>query len=194
MTVRGRMHTRALAGGRSSSRARRRRAHVDFAVSSLPPRLRADRQSRKIQAPKKIRKLIGSRRDHEHKAGKGRPEHVPEHRARPKITRFKAYMVLTPILTWRDELLTGQLFPKLCQEIGARLDAAMEVGDREFFVGPVQVIVVLAPAEQKRVDAQLLLDQADDRDRAALADEDRLLAEPDLDGPDGGHARPACRC
>ena len=66
----------------------------------------------------------------------------------------------------------------------------MEIGDRELLVGPVQVVVVLAPAQKQGVDAQLLLDQADDRNRAPFADEDGLRAETGLDRPDGGpHAR-----
>ena len=86
------------------------------------------------------------------------------------------------------------LFPKLCQQIGAGLDAAVEVGDRELLVRPVEVIVVLAPAQKQRVDAQLLLDQADDRNRAPLADEDRLGSETGLDRPDGGLDARAYRC
>ena len=55
-----------------------------------------------------------------------------------------------------------------------------------FSFGPVQVVVVLAPAEQEGIDAELVLEQADDGDRAPLADEDRRRAEPGLDGADGG--------
>ena len=70
---------------------------------------------------------------------------------------------------------------------------AMEVGQRELLVGPVQVIVVLAPAQQEGIDAELLLEQPDDRDRAAFADEDRLGAEARLDGPHRGPDARACR-
>ena len=66
------------------------------------------------------------------------------------------------------------------------LDAAVEVGEGELLVGSVQVVVVLAPAQEQGVDAQVLLDQPDDRDRAPLADEDGLGAEAGLDGADRG--------
>ena len=57
---------------------------------------------------------------------------------------------------------------------------------RELLVGAVQVIVVLAPAQEQGVDPQVLLDQPHDGNRAPLADENRLGAEPGLDGPDRG--------
>ncbi len=50
----------------------------------------------------------------------------------------------------------------------------------------MQVIVVLAPAQQQRVHFQVLLDQSHHRNRSPLADENRLAAEPCLDGPDRG--------
>src|SRR5579864_9019093 len=65
----------------------------------------------------------------------------------------------------------------------ARLDAAVEISQAELLVRPVQVIVGLAPAEQQRVDAKLCLDQSHHGYRPALADEDWLLPEPGLNGP-----------
>ena len=50
----------------------------------------------------------------------------------------------------------------------------------------MQVIVVLAPAQQQRVHFQVLLEQSHDRNRPPFADEDRLAAETCLDGPDRG--------
>ena len=94
----------------------------------------------------------------------------------------------------RGELTVRQpTLGQLREQVGAGLDAAVEVGERELLVGPVEVVVVLAPAEEQGIDAQVLLDQADDRDRAPLADEDRLGAEPGLDGPDRGADARACR-
>ena len=62
----------------------------------------------------------------------------------------------------------------------------MEVGQGELLVGAVQVIVVLAPAQEQGVDAEVLLDEPHDRDRAALANEDGPVAEAGLDGAHRG--------
>ena len=82
------------------------------------------------------------------------------------------------------------LLGQLRQQVGAGLDAAVEVGQRELLVRAVEVVVVLAPAEQEGIDAELRLEQADDRDRASFADEDRRLAEPGLDRPGPRRGRP----
>src|SRR5437660_1700037 len=79
---------------------------------------------------------------------------------------------------------------QLREQVGGGLDAAVEVGQGELLVGAVQVVVVLAPAEQQGVDAELGLEQADDRDGAPLADEDRPRAETGLDRP-GRRADPS---
>ena len=68
----------------------------------------------------------------------------------------------------------------------AGLDAAVEVGEGELLVGAVQVVVVLAPAQEQGVDAQVLLDEPDDRDRAPLANENGPGAEAGLDRADRG--------
>ena len=49
-------------------------------------------------------------------------------------------------------------------EAGARADAALEIFERETFVRAVQVVGVLAPAEEQRVDAENLLEGPHDRD------------------------------
>ena len=94
----------------------------------------------------------------------------------------------------RRSALRIRLSPSSSSRVGAGLDAAVEVGEGELLVGAVQVVVVLAPAQEQRIDAQLLLDQPDDRDRAPLADEDRLGAEARLDGADRGPDARAYRC
>ena len=53
-----------------------------------------------------------------------------------------------------------RLARQLVEQVGAGLDAAMEVGEGELLVGSVQVIVVLAPAQEQCIDAQVLLDAA----------------------------------
>src|SRR5215468_8659557 len=64
-----------------------------------------------------------------------------------------------------------RLAGQLDEQMGRRLDAAVEIGDREFLVGSVEIIVVLAPAQEQSVHAQVLLDEPDYRDRAPLAHE-----------------------
>src|SRR5271157_5277140 len=70
--------------------------------------------------------------------------------------------------------------------MSAGLDAPVKIGQRELLIGAVQVVVVLAPAKQERVNFQVLLEQPHNRNGASLADEDRLGAEARLDGPDRG--------
>ena len=82
--------------------------------------------------------------------------------------------------------LTTRFLGKFIEQVGAGLDAAMKVGEGEFLVGPVQVIVILAPAQKQRIDAQVLFDQPHDRDRASLANEDGLGAKASLDRTHGG--------
>ena len=48
---------------------------------------------------------------------------------------------------------------QLAPQIGAGPDAAMEVRQAELLVGAVRVVVVLSPAEQQRVDAELVAEQ-----------------------------------
>src|SRR5690242_1154104 len=63
----------------------------------------------------------------------------------------------------------------------AGLDTAMKVGQRKLFVGAVRVIVVQPPAEQERIDAKLLLEVRHNRNRPALAHENRLFSKALLD-------------
>ena len=42
----------------------------------------------------------------------------------------------------------------------AGLDAAMKIGEGKLLVGAMQIVVVLAPAQEQGVDAQVLLDQS----------------------------------
>ena len=43
----------------------------------------------------------------------------------------------------------------LGQQVGAGLDAAVVVGEGELLVGAVEVVVVLAPADEEGVDAEV---------------------------------------
>ena len=70
---------------------------------------------------------------------------------------------------------------QLAPQIGAGPDAAVKVGEVEFFVRAVRVVVVEAPAKQQRIDAKLLMERAHDRDRAPFANEHRRRAERLLD-------------
>ena len=60
----------------------------------------------------------------------------------------------------------------------------MEIGEGELLVGTMQIVVVLAPAQEQGIDAQMLLDEPDNRNRAPLANENRPRTKAGLDGAD----------
>ena len=70
-------------------------------------------------------------------------------------------------------LSVREFFP----EIGARGGASVEVFDTEVFVGAVQVVAVLAPAEEQRVNPEDLLETSYDGNGAAFAHHDRQAVE-----------------
>ena len=74
----------------------------------------------------------------------------------------------------RSDFALAKLFP----QVGAGFDAAMEVGQAEFFVGAVRVVVVQAPAQQQGIDSQQIVKGRHDRDRAPFAHEHRLRPKP----------------
>ena len=60
------------------------------------------------------------------------------------------------------------LFRQFGPQIGAGFDAAMEIGQVEFLVRAVGVVVVQAPAQQQRIDSELLAEGGDDRESSLL--------------------------
>src|SRR5438094_520800 len=58
----------------------------------------------------------------------------------------------------------------------------MKIGQAEFFIGAVGVVIIQSPAEQQTIDTQPLAKVRDDRDRAPLADEDRRHVESLFNG------------
>ena len=99
---------------------------------------------------------------------------VPAVRSGPSSRCSRTYLRSSMRITRRRRGgSVGLTWPAPSKQVGAGLDAAVEVGQGELLVRPVQVVVVLAPAEQERIDAELRLEQADDGDRAPFADEDR---------------------
>src|SRR5690606_18349323 len=77
-------------------------------------------------------------------------------------------------------------FADLFPEGGAGADAALEGIEAEVFVGAVQVVGVLSPAEQQSVDPQDRFEGADDGDGAPFADQNGGLAEARFDRFLGG--------
>ena len=73
-----------------------------------------------------------------------------------------------------------------CEQVGARLDAAVEVGQRELLVGAVEVVVVLAPAQEQGIDARCCLSRPTTGIEPPSRMKTGLGAEARLDGPDRG--------
>src|SRR6476646_4236949 len=69
-----------------------------------------------------------------------------------------------------------------CEEPNARLDAFEEIGEMDLFVRPVDAIIGQTEAHQHNGDLECVLDQVNNRDRAAIAKKDRRRAESLLVG------------
>src|SRR5262245_36765358 len=61
----------------------------------------------------------------------------------PRLAQFVLTRSAFSIISFRSSMLLSQLLPK----VGAGLDSAVEIGQAEFFVGTVRVVVVQAPAQ-----------------------------------------------
>src|SRR5205807_10192846 len=84
--------------------------------------------------------------------------------------------------------LSGTVFRQLGPQIGAGFNSAMKIGEVEFFVRAMGIVVIQAPAQQQRIDSKLLPAGGHDWNRASLAHKNRLLAERSLNGVDrSGH-------
>src|SRR5262245_45903364 len=70
---------------------------------------------------------------------------------------------------------------QLLPEMRAGLRSAVEVGQGEMFVGTVQIVAVPAPAQQECIESQNAAEAAYDRDRAPLANHDRIDGERAFD-------------
>src|SRR6185369_4855356 len=72
---------------------------------------------------------------------------------------------------------SGALRPEPLEEEDNGFDAPIKIGDVEFFVRRVQVVVWQAESHHYARDLQVLLEIRDDRDRSPRADKDGLFVE-----------------